>query len=339
MTAKKTSAPVDWAKARSKASSELSPAELLDAHRLMVRARVAEESVIALYRRGDGYFWIGGPGEEAFNVPMGLLIDKGEGPAHDYLHFHYRQSATYIAMGGDPKDLMRQMRGTEKDPFSGGRNFVNHICHKAWNIMPVSSTIGTQYSQAPGTAWVQRRHGGTGLTIVTGGDAGSAEGDFATALVWANRPQAELPLLILLTNNEFGISTRRDTQWPMQELIRRAEPFGIPCEVIDGNDFFASWDALQKAMQHIRSTRGPYALQANVSRLYGHSSASGTARVKGEEDALLRFEDALLDRKIAKRALLDARWDAEREEAARALDEVRSEALPLPETIFENIYA
>src|SRR5437879_3647851 len=62
-------------------------------HRIMVRARALEERVIAMSKSGEGYFWIGGPGEEAFNACLGLQVKKGRGPAFDYLHFHYRNSA------------------------------------------------------------------------------------------------------------------------------------------------------------------------------------------------------------------------------------------------------
>jgi len=65
-------------------------------HSLMVKARVLEERLIQMYKQGDGYFWIGGPGEEAFNVPLGMLIHKGRGPQFDYCHFHYRNSATVL---------------------------------------------------------------------------------------------------------------------------------------------------------------------------------------------------------------------------------------------------
>src|SRR5882757_2384294 len=77
---------------------ELSPELSLKIHELMLRGRVLEERLITMYRQGDGYFWIGGPGEEAFNVPLGLLVDKGTGLDHDYLHLHYRSSPTLIAM-------------------------------------------------------------------------------------------------------------------------------------------------------------------------------------------------------------------------------------------------
>ncbi len=67
---------------------------LLRIHDLMVKTRALEERLIQMYKQGHGYFWIGGPGEEAFNVPLGMLMKKGQGPAYDYLHAHYRQSGT-----------------------------------------------------------------------------------------------------------------------------------------------------------------------------------------------------------------------------------------------------
>jgi len=72
---------------------------------------------------GQGYFWIGGPGEEAFNVCLGLQVKKGRGPAYDYLHLHYRNSATLVAMGMPLIDGVRQMAMTRTDPHSMGRNF------------------------------------------------------------------------------------------------------------------------------------------------------------------------------------------------------------------------
>jgi 2-oxoisovalerate dehydrogenase E1 component alpha subunit len=118
-----------------------------------------------MYKQGDGFFWIGGPGEEAFNVPLGLLVNKGMGVDHDYLHLHYRSSGTLLAMGGDPVDFLRQMKNTATDPFSKGRNFAGHFTARKWNVVPVSSPIEVQFSIAIGTARAQRR--GTGAKGVT----------------------------------------------------------------------------------------------------------------------------------------------------------------------------
>src|SRR5919202_895263 len=146
------------------------PVELcLTLYRIMVRTRAMEERMIKMSKSGEGYFWIGGPGEEAFNACLGLQVNKGCGPAYDYLHLHYRNSATLVAMGMPLIDGIRQMGMTATDPHSVGRNFSGHFAVRDWNVVPVTSVIEVQYVMAPGTAWVQKRHGGGGIPIVTGG--------------------------------------------------------------------------------------------------------------------------------------------------------------------------
>src|SRR5499427_1901597 len=172
------------------------PAErCLEIYRVMVRTRAMEERMIKMSKSGQGYFWIGGPGEEAFNTCLGLQIKKGHGPAFDYLHLHYRNSATLVAMGMPLLDGIRQMAMTATDTHSMGRNFSGHFARRDWNVIPVTSVIEVQYAMAPGTALMQKRHeGGNAITIVTGGDAGTAEGDFASCMVWSTRPGNELPV-------------------------------------------------------------------------------------------------------------------------------------------------
>src|SRR5438270_3018761 len=79
----------------------------LEIYRIMVRARAMEERMIKMSKSGEGYFWIGGPGEEAFNTCLGLQVNKGQGPDFDYLHLHYRNSATLVAMGMTMLDGIR----------------------------------------------------------------------------------------------------------------------------------------------------------------------------------------------------------------------------------------
>lgn len=207
--------------------------------KVMVRTRCLEEKLIKMAKSSDGFFWIGGPGEEAFQVSLGMLIDKGEGIEHDYLHLHYRSNGAILAMGEPSISFIRQMRSVETDPFSGGRNFVSHCSKKEWNLVPITSTIETQFSVAPGTARAQMKANKegkkAGISIVLGGDAGTAEGDFATCLIWASRPKEELPLLMIVTNNEYGISTPAGTQHGEKHVADRAKAFGIKSSVADGN--------------------------------------------------------------------------------------------------------
>src|SRR5207302_2266798 len=246
---------------------------------LIVRARAMEERMIKMSKSGEGYFWIGGPGEEAFNTALGLQVKKGEGPQFDFLHMHYRNSATLVAMGMPLLDGIRQMAMRATDPHSRGRNFPGHFAKREWNVMPITSVIEVQHVMAPGTALVQKRLGGDGITIVTGGDAGAAEGDFASCMIWSTRPVNEVPVLMIVMNNGWGISTPACSQHSEKHIIDRGKAFGIPGEVVDGNDPIASWHAIQRAMEYCRTKRKPCMLEATVSRLYGHSSSSGAHRI------------------------------------------------------------
>lgn len=318
---------------------ELAPELLLRMHELMLRARVLEDRLITMYKQGDGYFWIGGPGEEAFNVPLGLLTHKGQGVAYDYLHLHYRSSATLLALGADPVDSLRQMKNTATDPYSGGRNFAGHASISKWNVVPISSPIEVQFSMAPGTAMAQKRHGGRGITIVQGGDAGTAEGDFATCLIWASRRGFELPVLMIVTNNRYGISTPYEGQHGERHVSDRGKAFGMPTAVVDGNDPEASYFAIRRAMDYVRSERRPFLLEANVSRLHGHSSASGANFVKDEADCLTNFEAKLEERGLLTRETMDGMRTRMTEELLAASKRVREEPMPTGDSIWEHIFA
>src|SRR5436305_6232529 len=135
----------------------LSRERCLEIYRIMARTRAMEERMIKMSKSGQGYFWIGGPGEEAFNTCLGLQVKKGQGPDYDYLHLHYRNSATLVALGMPLLHGIRQMAMTAADTHSMGRNFSSHYACRDWNVMPVTSVIEVQYVMAPGTALVQKR--------------------------------------------------------------------------------------------------------------------------------------------------------------------------------------
>jgi 2-oxoisovalerate dehydrogenase E1 component alpha subunit len=324
---------------RADASPGLPAERCLQLYRLMARARVLEERLIQMCLSGEGYLWAGGAGEEAFNACLGLQVQKGRGPDFDYLHLHYRGTATLLAMGMPPADIVRQMAMTATDTHSRGRSFCGHFACRDWNVLPVASPVGLQYVRAPGTALVQKRHGGEGITIVTGGDAGTSQGDFASCLVWSTRPGQELPVLIVVTNNGWGISTPAKSQHGERHIIDRGKAFGIPGEVVDGNDPVACWHALEEAMAYCRRQRRPCMLEARVSRLHGHSSAGGARRVPNEPDCL-----ALFERRLREAGLLDAGGGAAvlsqaRAEVEAAVEQVRSEPPPTARDVYRDTYA
>ena len=306
---------------------------------LMVKSRVTEERLIHMYKQGLGYFWIGGPGEEAFSVPLGLLIDKGQGLNHDWLYLHYRCLPTLIAMGLTMKEAFRTILNKATDQSSGGRNFVNHYSLAQWNVAPVTSVIGVQYSMAIGTAHVQNKEkNNKNITVVTGGDAGTHESDFATCLIWASRPNKELPLLITIQNNSWGISTNYASQHGEKQIIDRAKAFQIESLVIDGNDPVESYMVLKEKIASIRKNRKPICIEAKVSRLYGHSSASG-ANYTDEFCCIKNFENKLLKENILTNQDIKDTWSKYKEEAKRVQQEVMKETPPTSESIWNHIYS
>lgn len=311
-------------------------------YELMVRTRMLEERLIRMSKAGEGFFWIGGPGEEAFNVALGLLVEKGEGPAYDYLHLHYRSNGVALAMGAPMVDFVRQMKCSAQDPFSGGRNFVSHIARREWNIVPVTSTIETQYVVAPGTAraqWRLRQKGKkSGVSVVVGGDAGSAEGDFASCLIWSSRPGEELPMLIVVTNNQYGISTPANTQHGEKRIADRAKAFQIQSAIADGTSPEKIWSALADALDYVRDSGKPFMLEVSTSRLYGHSSSSGANRVD-EVCCIEGFEKKLLKNAWLTVERIEEIKAAALKEASDAWLETRSEAYPEGSTVLDHSFA
>ena len=333
---KKTSAT---AKKSKSTFGNLSKELLLQMHDLMVKSRVLEERLIKIYRAGESFFWIGGPGEEAWGVPLGLLADVGQGLKHDFFHLHYRCTPTLIAMGMPMIDSIRLMMNRSTDTSTGGRNFSNHYCFPKWNVAPVTSPIEVQYSVACGTAHAQKRSGNKSISIVSGGDAGTAEGDFASSLIWASRKGQELPMLITVQNNKWGISTFYEGQHGETQIADRAKAFNIRSRVINGNDPVESYLAIKEEMEYIRKTGKPSFIETYVSRLYGHSSASGANPVANEVDCLKEFEKKLIGQGYLSKDKAQSIWDKYEEEGIRAAEQARSEPVPTAESVWDHTYA
>jgi 2-oxoisovalerate dehydrogenase E1 component alpha subunit len=317
----------------------LSAEMALTIFRQMVRTRALEERSIKMSKSGEAFFWIGGPGEEAFNICLGLQIHKGRGPAFDYTHLHYRNAGVMLAMGMPMLDHVRQLAMRATDRHSRGRNFVGHYCVPEWNVIPVTSIIEVQYSIAPGTALMQKRHGGEGISVVVGGEAGAAEGDFDTCLNWSTRPGNDLPVLMIVTNNRYGISTDIQTVHAEKRIADRAVPYNVRAETVDGNDPIATWHGIHRAMQYCRQQRKPFLLEAMVSRLHGHSSSSGAQRNWTEADPLPLFEQKLIDAGAIDVSAVKAMKDEAKAEADAAVAQAMTEPQPVPEDVERFSYA
>src|SRR5262249_31538201 len=156
---------------------------------------------------------------------------------------------------------------------------------------------------------------------------------------WSTRPGLELPILIIVANNHWGISTAADTVHGERHIIDRGKAFGIPGEVVDGNDPIASWHCIQRGMEHCRNKRKPFMIEALVSRLYGHSSSSGALRVKDEADCVELFEKKLLAAGVLDQETVSRVHEEAKAEAEAALEQVLKEEKPKPQDVNRHVYA
>ena len=157
-------------------------------------------------------------------------------------------------------------------------------------------------------------------------------------MIWSSRPANPLPVLMIVTNNQWGISTAAAPQHGEQNIADRGRAFGIKCRTIDGNDPEVAWAELQAAMEYVRTERKPFLLEAKLSRLYGHSSASGANPVGSEADCLSQFEETLVARGLRTRGELDqqrARYTAALSEAHRR---VITEPQPEGSSIYDHVF-
>ena len=264
------------------------------------------------------------------------------GVDHDYLHLHYRSSGTLLAMGADPVDSLRQMKNTATDPYSKGRNFAGHFSVRKWNVVPVTlADRGPVLDRDRHRARAARGTGAKGITIVQGGDAGTAEGDFATALVWSSRKGSELPLLMIVTNNRYGISTPYEGQHG-DDADRRSRQGVRHADRGDRRQRPRGElrARCKKAMDYVRTERKPYLLEAMVSRLRGHSSASGANFVKDEVDCLDALREEARgaqapDARADGRAARDVHAGAARGRASACASEPQPDA----ESIWDYVFA
>jgi 2-oxoisovalerate dehydrogenase E1 component alpha subunit len=143
---------------------------------------------------------------------------------------------------------------------------------------------------------------------------------------------------MVVTNNQWGISTPAKTQHAEHFISDRAKAFGIKTSIVNGLDPEESYIKIKEAMQYVRTERKPFLIEAFVSRLYGHSSASGANFVSDEPDPLKLIEEKMETRKLFTRDQMKKTWDQYNEEMLELVKKVREEPQPDPKSIWNYIY-
>jgi 2-oxoisovalerate dehydrogenase E1 component alpha subunit len=137
----------------------------------------------------------------------------------------------------------------------------------------------------------------------------------------------------------LGISTSYDTQHGEEHVSDRGKAFGIRTRVYNGNDPEEAYLGIKDDMDYIRKTGKPVLTEFEVSRLYGHSSASGANRIEGEECCIESFRRKLIDNGVMTTQKAKKIWDDHFEVIKKMADAVAKEANPKADSIWDHTYA
>ncbi len=278
--------------AATRRADDLSDADLHALYRSLLRPRVIEEKMLALLRRGQLSKWFSGIGQEAVSVGCvaGLRDDDWILPAH-------RNLGIFCGRGLDLGVLFRQLLG-RAGGYTGGRDRTFHFGTLAHHVVGMISHLGAMAPVADGLALAARLRGEDRVAAVLIGDGATSEGDVHEAMnlaaVWS------LPVVFLVENNQWGLSTPVSDQYACADLADRAAGYGMPGHVVDGNDVLAVRWAVAAAAARARAGKGPTLLEAKTFRMRGHEEASGNDYVPAEQiaawvarDPIERFEARL----------------------------------------------
>lgn len=332
-------------------ASALSRDQLLHAYRVMYTSRRLDDKEIQLKRQNRIFFQISGAGHEALMTAAGMVLR----PAYDWFYLYYRDRALCLQLGMTPAEMLYSAVGAAIDPNSGGRQMPSHWGKKELNIVSVSSPTGTQFLQAVGSAEATLRarqldvtegFPGDDVTLVTTGDGTTSEGEFWESLNTATNLQ--LPIVYVVEDNGYAISVPVEVNTAGGSISKLVSSFpGLYIQEVDGCDLLASYDVLQRAVQHARERKGPALVHAKVIRPYSHSLSDDEVFYRPAEereadaarDPLTTFPRYLVEQGLATEAELQALRDAVDAEILAATDDALAQPQPSPDSVLFGVYS
>lgn len=272
-------------------------ATLLNLYQQLLYPRMVEEKMLILLRQGRIGKWFSGIGQEAIAVAATLAMKSSE-----YILPMHRNLGVFTSRGIPLRKLMAQWQG-KITGFTKGRDRSFHFGTQDHKIIGMISHLGPQLALADGIALADTIAGRKQATLVFTGEGATSEGDFHEALnvaaVW------NLPVIFLIENNGYGLSTPVSEQFNCARLADKAIGYGIEGIRIDGNNVLEVYDTVSRLAAQMRNDPKPVLLECMTFRMRGHEEASGTKYVPPQlleewaaKDPLLNFENFLLAERV-----------------------------------------
>jgi pyruvate dehydrogenase E1 component alpha subunit len=242
---------------------EISRDMMLEMYRRMVRIRQFEDTSISLFLRGElkgAATTYNGMEASAVGVCMALRRE-------DLIAGTHRGHGHIIAKGADTKKMMAELLGKETG-YCKGRGGSMHIAAFETGSLGALAIVGAAIPIAVGAAMAFRMRGEDRVAVPFTGDGGTNTGNFHEGLnmasIW------DLPLVLVVENNQYGVSTHISESCNIDDLSSRAESYGIPGVRVDGFDVLAVYEAATEAVERARRGGGPTLLVTECYRFEGH---------------------------------------------------------------------
>lgn len=276
---------------------KLTNEQLIHLYQALLLPRMIEDKMLLLLRQGKISKWFSGIGQEAIAVGASLAMDSSEWimPLHRNLGVFTSRNMPLI-------DLFRQWQGF-KSGYSKARERSFHFGSKAHHICGMISHLGPQLAIADGVALAYQQRGQLKATLAFTGEGGTSEGDFHEALnvaaVWG------LPVIFIIENNGYGLSTPTQEQYKCDYLVERAKGYGMEGVRIDGNNILEVYDTVKGVREYCINNQKPYLIECTTFRMRGHEEASGVKYVPKElmetwsrKDPIKNYEQYLVREKV-----------------------------------------
>lgn len=316
--------------------------ELLDDHsmppdlvvaglRQMLRSRALDTKCLALQRQGRIGLYAPVEGQEAAVVGSHLAVD----PSCDWLVPATREQPAMVAHGWGLERMLASLFGRMEAATVG----------PDVRMLLRQQSIATQLPHAAGLAWAQRIRGTGAVVLAYCGDGASSEGDFHEACNLAGVMRA--PLVLVVVNNQYAISTPVSRQTAAERIAARAEGYGFPGAVVDGNDLIATYEVTRDAVQRARAGLGPTLVEAVTYRMGVHNTSDNPKAYRDDSelslaatlDPIERVKRHLLLSGILTEAEIADAWSEAVAEVERAVAYAAGLPAPSEAAIWDHVYA